>query len=87
MIAAPDEVRGEIVKAFVILAEDFEASEELTKELQDHVKQVTAPYKYPRAIEFVKTLPKTVSGKIRRSELKKDAWAAYRKEKEEGGKK
>jgi len=87
VIAAPDEVRGEIVKAFVILKEDFEPSDELTREIQDHVKQVTAPYKYPRAIEYVKTLPKTVSGKIRRSELKKDAWAAHRKQKEGGGKK
>ena len=87
VIATPDEVRGEIVKAFVILKEDFEPSDELTREIQDHVKQVTAPYKYPRAIEYVKTLPKTVSGKIRRSELKKDAWAAHRKQKEGGGKK
>lgn len=80
-------MRGEIVKAFVILAEDFEPSDELTGEIQNHVKQVTAPYKYPRAIEYVKSLPKTVSGKIRRSELKKDAWAAHRKEKEGGEKK
>jgi len=79
VIAAPDEVRGEIVKAFVILAEDYQPSDEPTKELQDYVKNVTAPYKYPRAIEYVKELPKTVSGKIRRGELKKREWDAYRK--------
>jgi acyl-coenzyme A synthetase/AMP-(fatty) acid ligase len=80
VIAAPDEVRGEIVKAFVILAEDFEPSDGLVKELQDHVKTVTAPYKYPRAIDFVKELPKTISGKIRRGELKKQAWDGWDKE-------
>ena len=72
-------------QAFVILAEDYQPSEELTKELQEHVKRVTAPYKYPRAIEYVKDLPKTVSGKIRRSELKRREWEAYRKKKEEEG--
>jgi acyl-coenzyme A synthetase/AMP-(fatty) acid ligase len=79
VIAAPDEVRGEIVKAFIILADDFEPSDELVRELQDHVKTVTAPYKYPRAIEFVKELPKTISGKIRRGELKKKAWEGWKK--------
>ena len=79
VIAAPDEVRGEIVKAFVILAEDFSPSETLTRELQDHVKKITAPYKYPRAIEYVKDLPKTISGKIRRGELKKMEWDAFKK--------
>jgi acyl-coenzyme A synthetase/AMP-(fatty) acid ligase len=82
VIAAPDEVRGEIVKAFVILAEDYSPSEELTKQLQDHVKNVTAPYKYPRAISYVKDLPKTISGKIRRGELKKTEWEAHKKDKE-----
>jgi acyl-coenzyme A synthetase/AMP-(fatty) acid ligase len=82
VIAAPDEVRGEIVKAFIILAEDFTPSDQLTKELQDHVKNVTAPYKYPRAIEYVKDLPKTISGKIRRGELKKTEWDAFKKQKE-----
>ena len=81
VIAAPDEVRGEIVKAFVILAEDFSPSDALTKELQDHVKMVTAPYKYPRAIEYVKDLPKTISGKIRRGEIKKMEWDAFKKNK------
>ncbi len=74
VVASPDEVRGEIVKAFVILSEDFEPGEALVKELQDHVKNVTAPYKYPRKIDFVKELPKTVSGKIRRGELKSMEW-------------
>jgi acyl-coenzyme A synthetase/AMP-(fatty) acid ligase len=70
VIASPDPVRGEIVKAFVILAPGYEASEVLIVELQEHVKAVTAPYKYPREIEFVTELPKTISGKIRRVELR-----------------
>lgn len=70
VVASPDEMRGEIVKAFVILAPGYTASPELASELQDHVKQVTAPYKYPREIEFVDSLPKTISGKIRRVELR-----------------
>jgi acyl-coenzyme A synthetase/AMP-(fatty) acid ligase len=82
VIAAPDEVRGEVVKAFVVLAEEYEGSEALVREIQEHVKEVTAPYKYPRQIEFVKTLPKTVSGKIRRSELKSQEWKAFREKKE-----
>ena len=69
-VAAPDPDRGSIVKAFVVLREGFTASDALARELQDHVKRVTAPYKYPRAIEFAKDLPKTVSGKIRRVELR-----------------
>ena len=63
-------MRGEIVKAFVILAPDYVASDELMISLQDHVRTTTAPYKYPRAVEFVTELPKTVSGKIRRVELR-----------------
>ncbi len=70
VIASPDEMRGEIVKAYVILAPGYTASPELASELQDHVKRVTAPYKYPREIEFVDSLPKTISGKIRRVELR-----------------
>jgi acetyl-CoA synthetase/medium-chain acyl-CoA synthetase len=70
VVASPDEVRGEIVKAFVILAPGYTASDQLAEELQEHVKKVTAPYKYPREIEFVKELPKTISGKIRRVELR-----------------
>jgi acetyl-CoA synthetase len=54
----------------VVLKEGYEPSEELIKDIQQHVKQITAPYKYPRAIEFVKELPKTISGKIKRMELR-----------------
>lgn len=68
--AVPDPIRGQIVKATVILAKNYTASEELVKELQNHVKKVTAPYKYPRIIEFVTELPKTISGKIRRVEIR-----------------
>lgn len=68
----PDEVRGQVVKATIVLNEGFEASEILKKEIQDHVKKVTAPYKYPRVIDFVKALPKTISGKIRRVELREN---------------
>ncbi len=68
--AVPDPIRGQIVKATVILAKNYTASDELVKELQDHVKKVTAPYKYPRIIEFVTELPKTISGKIRRVEIR-----------------
>ena len=68
----PDEIRGQVVKATIILAKDYKDKEgpELIKELQDHVKRVTAPYKYPRVIEFVDELPRTISGKIRRVEIR-----------------
>ena len=66
----PDGVRGQLVKATVVLAKGFEANEILVKELQNHVKKTTAPYKYPRVIEFVEELPKTISGKIRRVEIR-----------------
>ena len=69
--AAPDPVRGQVVKATIVLAKGFTASEELVKELQTHVKHTTAPYKYPRIIEFVSELPKTVSGKIKRSTIRR----------------
>ena len=71
VVASPDPVRGHIVKAFVVLREGYQGSPELVKELQDHVKKTTAPYKYPREIEFLPQLPKTVSGKIRRVELRR----------------
>jgi len=67
----PDPMRGQIVKATIVLAKGYQASEELAKELQDFVKHQTAPYKYPRRIEFVAELPKTISGKIRRVEIRK----------------
>ena len=68
--AIPDELRGQIVKATVVLTDGYTPSDKLVKELQDHVKNVTAPYKYPRVIEFVQELPKTISGKIRRVEIR-----------------
>jgi acetyl-CoA synthetase/medium-chain acyl-CoA synthetase len=70
VVGKGDPMRGTIVKAFVTLAPGHEGSEELTRELQEHVRTVTAPYKYPREIEYVKELPKTISGKIRRVELR-----------------
>ena len=71
-IPAPDEERGSVVRAIVVLA-DGEPSERLAAELQEHVKRVTAPYKYPRIVEFADSLPKTSSGKIRRAELRRPA--------------
>lgn len=68
--AVPDPIRGQIVKATVVLTNNYEPSDELIKELQDHVKQLTAPYKYPRVIEFVDELPKTYSGKIKRAQIR-----------------
>ncbi|NLK68008.1 MAG: AMP-binding protein [Clostridiaceae bacterium] len=68
--AVPDEIRGQIVKATVVLTKGYTPSDELIKTLQEHVKNVTAPYKYPRVIEFVDELPKTISGKIRRVEIR-----------------
>ncbi len=68
---APHPVRGMVVKATIVLAKGFTASDELVKELQDHVKKNTAPYKYPRIVEFVDELPKTISGKIKRTEIRK----------------
>lgn len=67
---APDPIRGTVVKATIVLAKGYEPSEELKKQVQDYVKKNTAPYKYPRIVEFVKELPKTISGKIRRVELR-----------------
>ncbi|NLK90260.1 MAG: AMP-binding protein, partial [Clostridiales bacterium] len=66
----PDPIRGFCVKATVVLLNGYEPSDELVKELQNHVKKTTAPYKYPRIIEFVEELPKTISGKIRRVEIR-----------------
>lgn len=72
VVASPDEVRGHVVKAFVVLVDGVDKNmENLVQILQDHVKELTAPYKYPRKIEFVDDLPKTTSGKIRRVELRK----------------
>lgn len=68
--AVPDEMRGQIVKATVVTTKGYTPSDDLVTILQDHVKHVTAPYKYPRVIEFVEELPKTISGKIRRVEIR-----------------
>ena len=62
--------RGQVIKATIVLTKAYTASDDLAKELQEHVKRVTAPYKYPRVIEFVPELPKTISGKIRRVEIR-----------------
>jgi acetyl-CoA synthetase len=71
--AAPDPMRGQLVKATVVLAEPYQPSDALVLELQEHVKKVTAPYKYPRIIAFVQELPKTISGKIRRVVIRDQA--------------
>ncbi|MDR0938103.1 MAG: AMP-binding protein [Mediterranea sp.] len=70
----PDEIRGQVVKATIVLSKDYKvrAGDDLVRELQGHVKRVTAPYKYPRVIEFVDELPKTISGKIRRVEIREN---------------
>ncbi len=69
---APDPIRGQVVKATVVLARGYEPSDELAKELQNHVKKNTAPYKYPRIVEFVNELPKTISGKIKRVQIRNE---------------
>ncbi|XP_074741891.1 acyl-coenzyme A synthetase ACSM4, mitochondrial-like isoform X2 [Strix uralensis] len=76
VVSSPDPLRGEVVKAFVVLSPSFKSQDpkKLACELQVHVKKVTAPYKYPRKIEFVQQLPKTVTGKIRRNELRNKEW-------------
>nr|XP_004665499.2 acyl-coenzyme A synthetase ACSM5, mitochondrial [Jaculus jaculus]XP_044999576.1 acyl-coenzyme A synthetase ACSM5, mitochondrial [Jaculus jaculus] len=76
VVSSPDPIRGEVVKAFVVLSPEYSSHdpEALTRTLQEHVKQMTAPYKYPRKVAFVSELPKTVSGKIQRSILRKQEW-------------
>ena len=78
VVGAPDRIRGLIVKAFVVLNKGYDPSETLIKEIKNYVKKTTAPYKYPRAIEFVTDLPKTHSGKIRRAELRERELRKYR---------
>jgi acetyl-CoA synthetase len=80
VVGSPDDIRGLIVKAFIILKPDSKPSEGLVREIQTHVKKVTAPYKYPRAIEFVDSLPKTISGKIRRNELREREMKKFQNE-------
>jgi acetyl-CoA synthetase len=72
-VSAPDPERGAVVRAVVVLRTGFTGGDALARELQDHVKAQTAPYKYPRVVEFADHLPKTTSGKIRRAELRGDA--------------
>ena len=79
VVASPDEIRGEVVKAFIVLTRDYTPSEALIKELQELVRTRTAPYKYPRKIEFLDELPKTVSGKIKRKELKMREFKTWKK--------
>eukprot|EP00076_Gallus_gallus_P027118 XP_015150275.1 acyl-coenzyme A synthetase ACSM3, mitochondrial [Gallus gallus] len=76
VVSSPDPIRGEVVKAFVVLAPAFASHdpEKLTHDLQQHVKKVTAPYKYPRKVEFVQSLPKTATGKIQRKVLRNKEW-------------
>jgi acyl-coenzyme A synthetase/AMP-(fatty) acid ligase len=71
-VSAPDEERGAVVRAVVVLRDGHAPSPELARELQEHVKRETAPYKYPRIVEFARELPKTASGKVKRAELRKD---------------
>ncbi|XP_034987082.2 acyl-coenzyme A synthetase ACSM4, mitochondrial-like [Zootoca vivipara] len=75
-VSSPDPLRGEVVKAFVVLSAAYTLRDKakLTLQLQEHVKKVTAPYKYPRKMEFVQELPKTITGKIRRNELRNKEW-------------
>jgi acetyl-CoA synthetase len=70
VVAAPDDERGSVVRAVVVLREDYAPSDALARELQDHVKATTAPYKYPRIVEFASELPRTPSGKLRRATLR-----------------
>jgi acyl-coenzyme A synthetase/AMP-(fatty) acid ligase len=72
VVPLPDEDRGSVVKAFIVVGENYEPSEDLAKEIQAYCKENTAPYKYPRSIEFIDDLPKTTSGKIRRVELRQE---------------
>ena len=71
VVGVPDPIRGQVVKAFVVLTKDTEGTDELKRDIQDYVKHHTAPYKYPRQVEFIEAMPKTTSGKIRRNELRK----------------
>jgi acyl-coenzyme A synthetase/AMP-(fatty) acid ligase len=77
-VAAPDEERGAVVRAVVVLREGYAPSAALGRELQEHVKRETAPYKYPRVLDFVTELPKTASGKVRRAVLRAERWPPER---------
>ena len=84
VVGSPDIIRGFVVKAFIVLKTDFEPSDKLAKNIQDYVKSITAPYKYPRKIEFVKELPKTISGKIKRKDLRDIEMKKFEEEKKNG---
>ena len=77
--AAPDPIRGQVVKATIVLVNGYTPSDELKKELQDHVKKTTAPYKYPRIIDFVSSLPKTASSKIMRKSIRNENYDSAKK--------
>ena len=83
VVGSPDIIRGFVVKAFIVLKPGFEPSDKLSREIQEYVKEVTAPYKYPRKIEFVTELPKTISGKIRRKELRELELKRFEEEQKE----
>jgi acyl-coenzyme A synthetase/AMP-(fatty) acid ligase len=70
VVGSPDEERGEVVKAFIVLRGDVQGDEALSRDIQDFAKRMTAPYKYPRKIEFIDELPKTITGKIRHRVLR-----------------
>jgi acetyl-CoA synthetase len=70
VVGAPDEIRGQVVEAYIVLTRGTVGTDEMKKEIQEYVKNHTAPYKYPRRIEFVESLPKTTSGKIKRNDLR-----------------
>jgi 2-aminobenzoate-CoA ligase len=74
VVGAPDEERGTIIKAFVVLREGYTGSDDLARALQDYVKNNIAPYKYPRAIEFIPELPRTQTGKVQRYVLRDREW-------------
>jgi acetyl-CoA synthetase len=69
-VESPDEIRGMVIKAFIVLREAYSPCDSLAEEIKEHAKQAMAPYKYPRRIEFVPALPKTTTGKIKRRELR-----------------
>lgn len=85
VVGSPDIIRGFVVKAFVVLKAGFEPSDKLARDIQEYVKSVTAPYKYPRKIEFIRELPKTISGKIRRKELRELEMKRFKEAEERNG--
>jgi acetyl-CoA synthetase len=84
VVGSPDIIRGFVVKAFIVLKSGYEPSDKMARDIQEYVKSVTAPYKYPRKIEFVNELPKTISGKIKRKDLREAEMKRYEEEKKNG---